>query len=152
VPAQVVRDPDLAGTRVVTLTTFALDEYVFAALSAGAGGLLVKDADRAELLRAMRVVAEGGSLLSPAVTRRVIEEFGTRRTAANPHPHPHMLTARERAWVGTGKSNEEIAAALVVSPATVRAHVGRAMLKLDARDRAALVVLAVQSGLAPGFI
>ncbi|HEX3611361.1 MAG TPA: response regulator transcription factor [Sporichthyaceae bacterium] len=152
---EVVRDPGLGRTRVVMLTTFALDEYVFAALAAGASGFLVKDADPAELLRAVRVVAEGGCLLSPAVTRRVIEEFGTRRAAPRPHPQLHLLTTRERemvAWVGTGRSNDEIAAALVPSPATVRTHVGRAMLKLDARDRAQLVVFALQSGLAPGTV
>lgn len=149
--AGITTDSTLSGTRVVMLTTFALDEYVFTALRDGASGFLVKDADPAELLRAVRVVADGGSLLSPEVTRRVISEFGTRRGAASaPHPSLHLLTAREReiaGWVATGASNDEIAEALVLSPATVRTHVGRAMLKLNARDRAQLVVFAMQSGL-----
>lgn len=147
----ITSDPTLSGTRVVMLTTFALDEYVFTALSAGASGFLVKDAEPAELLRAIRVVAEGESLLSPEVTRRVIQQFSTRpERAADPHPALGSLTARERemvAWVATGASNEEIAARLVLSPATVRTHVGRAMLKLGARDRAQLVVFAIRSGL-----
>lgn len=150
--AEITADPSLAETRVVVLTTFSLDEYVFTALSAGASGFLVKDSDPAELLHAIRVVADGGSLLSPAVTRRVIEEFGTRRTSGMPHPLLHLLTEREKeiaGWVATGASNDEIAEALVLSPATVRTHVGRAMVKLGARDRAQLVVFAMQSGLAP---
>jgi DNA-binding NarL/FixJ family response regulator len=144
-------DPALGAVRVIVLTTFELDEYVFAALSAGASGFVLKDGEPAELLRAVRVVAEGGSLLSPTVTRRVIEHFTAgpaRRTT--PHPGVAELTEREReivAWVATGASNDEIAAALVVSPATVRTHVSRAMLKLRARDRAQLVVFAIESGL-----
>ncbi len=149
--AEVTADPALSATRVVMLTTFSLDEYVFQALSSGASGFLVKDAEPAELLRAIRVVADGGSLLSPAVTRRVIEEFGVRRSGAvRPHPQLHLLTEREKeiaGWVATGASNDEIAEALVLSPATVRTHVGRAMVKLGARDRAQLVVFAMQSGL-----
>jgi DNA-binding NarL/FixJ family response regulator len=143
-------DPALAAVRVIVLTTFELDEYVFAALAAGASGFVLKDGEPAELLRAVRVVAEGGSLLSPTVTRRVIEHFTAgpaRRTT--PHPGVAELTEREReivAWVATGASNDEIAAALVVSPATVRTHVSRAMLKLRARDRAQLVVFAIESG------
>lgn len=151
--AEITADPALAATRVVMLTTFSLDEYVFTALSSGASGFLVKDAEPAELLRAIRVVAEGGSLLSPAVTRRVIEEFGVRRSGTGtPHPLLHLLTDREKeiaGWVATGASNDEIAEALVLSPATVRTHVGRAMVKLGARDRAQLVVFAMQSGLTP---
>src|SRR5690606_29841852 len=104
-----------------------------------------------ELVRAVRVVADGGSLLSPSVTRRVIGHFaGSAPGRSTPHPDLHRLTEREReivAWVATGRSNEEIAAELVVSPATVRTHVSRAMVKLGARDRAQLVVFAVQSGL-----
>jgi DNA-binding NarL/FixJ family response regulator len=151
--AEVTADPELAYTRIVMLTTFSLDEYVFTALQNGASGFLVKDSDPAELLRAVRVVADGGSLLSPAVTRRVIEEFGSRRApggASAPHPQLHLLTEREKeiaGWVATGASNDEIADALVLSPATVRTHVGRAMVKLGARDRAQLVVFAMQSGL-----
>ncbi len=139
-------------TRVIVLTTFELDEYVFEALRAGASGFLTKDAEPDELLRAIRVVAAGDSLLSPAVTRRVIERFGAAPGAAPPlrvHPDLHLLTEREReivGWVATGLSNDEIAAGLVVSPATVRTHVSRALIKLGARDRAQLVVIAYQSG------
>jgi DNA-binding NarL/FixJ family response regulator len=148
---QIGADPALAGVRVIVLTTFELDEYVFAALAAGASGFVLKDGEPAELLRAIRVVADGGSLLSPTVTRRVIEHFtaGPARRST-PHPGVAELTEREReivAWVATGRSNDEIAAALVVSPATVRTHVSRAMLKLRARDRAQLVVFAIESGL-----
>ena len=147
----VTADPALADVRVVMLTTFELDEYVFEALRHGASGFLLKDADPASLLEAIRVVADGGSLLAPSVTRRVIAEFGSgsRRT---PHPQLDQLTDRERemvAWVATGMSNQEIAQQLVVSPDTVRTHVSRAMVKLAARDRAQLVVFAIQSGLEP---
>ncbi len=147
---EITADPALAAVRVVVLTTFELDEYVFEALSGGASGFVLKDADPADLLRAVRVVADGGSLLSPSVTRRVIERFsgGGRRGA--PHPRLGELTERERemvAWVATGRSNDEIAAELVISPATVRTHVSRAMLKLGARDRAQLVVFGIESGL-----
>ena len=146
----ITADPDLEDVRVVMLTTFELDEYVFEALRGGASGFLLKDADPGELLHAIRVVAEGGSLLAPSVTRRVIAEFAGRGgAAASPHPEMHRLTEREReivGWVATGRSNDEIAERLVVSPATVRTHVGRAMVKLHARDRAQLVVFAGQSG------
>ena len=149
--ADIAGDPALAGVRVIMLTTFELDEYVFEALRTGASGFLLKDAEPAELLHAIRVVAGGGSLLAPSVTRRVIEQF-MGRSPHTPDPHPRMreLTDREReivAWVATGRSNDEIARELVVSPATVRTHVGRAMLKLGARDRAQLVVFAMRSGL-----
>jgi DNA-binding NarL/FixJ family response regulator len=150
---EIAADPALAGTRVVVLTTFELDEYVFEALRAGASGFLVKDSDPADLLRAVRVVADGGSLLSPTVTRRVIEQFGTGAPGrATPHPELGRLTERERelvSWVATGLSNDEIARRLFLSPATVRTHVSRAMVKLHARDRAQLVVFAYQSGLTP---
>ncbi len=144
--------PELAGIRVIVLTTFELDEYVFEALRDGASGFLIKNTEPAELLHAVRVVAAGESLLSPTVTRRVIGEFVARRTR-RPAPHPGLrtLTQRERevmALVAEGLSNEEIAERLVVSPATVRTHVSRAMGKLGARDRAQLVVVAFQSGLA----
>jgi DNA-binding NarL/FixJ family response regulator len=145
---EITADPDLAAVRVVMLTTFGLDEYVFAALRAGASGFVLKDADPGELVRAVRVVADGGSLLSPAVTRRVIEQFAGARPA-EPHPDLSRLTEREREIVGqvaTGRSNDEIAAELALSPATVRTHVSRAMVKLGARDRAQLVVFAIQSG------
>jgi DNA-binding NarL/FixJ family response regulator len=150
--AQVTADPDLADVKVVMLTTFELDDYVFAALRGGASGFVLKDAEPDELLRAVRVVAAGGSLLSPSVTRRVIDHFaGPAAAPAVRHPQLDQLTEREKeivAWVATGRSNDEIAAELVVSPATVRTHVSRAMVKLGARDRAQLVVFAVQSGLA----
>jgi DNA-binding NarL/FixJ family response regulator len=148
---EITADARLAAVRVIMLTTFELDEYVFEALRAGASGFLLKDAEPDELLRAVRAVADGGSLLSPSVTRRVIEHFaGASPRHPTPHPELDRLTEREReivAWVATGRSNDEIAAELVVSPATVRTHVSRAMVKLRARDRAQLVVFAVQSGL-----
>ena len=145
-------DPALVSVRVVVLTTFELDEYVFEALRGGASGFLIKDTEPAELLRAIRVVAAGESLLSPTVTKRLIGEFvaGPQRTFA-PHPQLRTLTEREREIVGQvaeGLTNDEIAAKLVLSPATVRTHVSRAMVKLHARDRAQLVVFAYQSGLA----
>jgi DNA-binding NarL/FixJ family response regulator len=149
--AEISADPTLTDVRVIMLTTFELHEYVFEALRGGASGFLVKDADPADLLRAIRAVADGGSLLSPSVTRTVIQEFaGQTRPTNAPHPGLERLTDRERemvAWVATGRSNDEIARELVVSPATVRTHVGRAMLKLGARDRAQLVVFAYESGL-----
>jgi DNA-binding NarL/FixJ family response regulator len=148
---RITEDPELAAVRVVVLTTFELDEYVFEALAAGASGFVLKDGEPGDLLRAIRVVAEGGSLLSPTVTRRVIEQFAAAPARrAVPRPGIAELTEREReivAWVATGRSNDEIAEALVVSPATVRTHVSRAMLKLRARDRAQLVVFAIESGL-----
>ena len=148
---RITEDPALGAVRVIMLTTFELDEYVFEALAAGASGFVLKDGDPVELLQAIRVVSEGGSLLSPSVTRRVIDQFATGPTRRNtPHPAIGELTEREReivAWVATGRSNDEIAGALFLSPATVRTHVSRSMLKLHARDRAQLVVFAIQSGL-----
>jgi DNA-binding NarL/FixJ family response regulator len=140
-------DEALGRTRVIVVTTFEIDEYVFRAIQAGASGFLVKDAVPAELARAIRVVVAGEALLSPTVTKRVIGMFGRSST---PLPGLDDLTDRERelvAWVATGRSNEEIARELRISPATVRTHVGRAMLKLRARDRAQLVVFAIQNGL-----
>jgi DNA-binding NarL/FixJ family response regulator len=150
--SEITADPALAGTRVVMLTTFGLDEYVFEALHAGASGFVLKDADPEELLRAVRVVASGESLLSPAVTSSVIAQFARRGPGRAAHPRIGDLTEREReiaGWVTTGMSNDEIAARLVVSTDTVRTHVSRAMVKLQARDRAQLVVFAIQSGLGP---
>jgi DNA-binding NarL/FixJ family response regulator len=147
---QITSDPALTGVRVIMLTTFELDEYVFDALQAGAAGFLIKDSDPADMLRAIRLVAGGESLLSPSVTRRVIESFTSRSALRRPHPRLAELTERERevlGLIGEGLSNEEIAARLVVSPATARTHVSRAMVKLGARDRAQLVVIAYQSGL-----
>ena len=148
--ASVAADPALSSVRVVMLTTFELDEYVFEALRSGASGFLLKDAEPASLLSAIRVVAAGGSLLAPSVTRRVIEEFSSRQRASTPHPRLGDLTERERdilGWVATGRSNAEIAGELHLSADTVRTHVSRAMVKLQARDRAQLVVFAIESGL-----
>ncbi len=147
---QITAEPELAGVRVIMLTTFELDEYVFDALQAGAAGFLIKDSEPADMLRAVRLVAAGESLLSPSVTRRVIESFTSRSALRRPHPRLAELTERERevlSLIGEGLSNEEIAGRLVVSPATARTHVSRAMIKLGARDRAQLVVIAYQSGL-----
>jgi DNA-binding NarL/FixJ family response regulator len=148
---RIAAEPAMAVTRVVMLTTFDFDRYVFEALRAGASGFLIKDAAPADLLRGIRVVAGGDELLSPTVTRRLIQEFvhrpGSRRT---PAPNLNTLTEREceiAAWVATGLANEEIAERLNLSPATVRTHVSHAMLKLQARDRAQLVVFAIQAGL-----
>jgi DNA-binding NarL/FixJ family response regulator len=148
---RIAADPDLAGTKVLVLTTFELDEYVFDALRSGASGFLLKDTKPVELLRAIRLVAAGEALLSPSVTRRVVREFANRAPrVSRPHPRLGTLTDRERqivGLVGEGLNNEEIAERLVVSPATARTHVSRAMIKLAARDRAQLVVFAYQSGL-----
>ncbi|MGH3488315.1 MAG: response regulator transcription factor [Actinopolymorphaceae bacterium] len=148
---RICADPELTDTKVIVLTTFELDEYVFDALRYGASGFLLKDTKPAELLQAIRLVAEGGALLSPSVTRRVVREFASRSPrAVKPHPQLDTLTDREReivGLVGEGLSNDEIAGRLVVSPATARTHVSRAMIKLAARDRAQLVVFAYQSGL-----
>jgi DNA-binding NarL/FixJ family response regulator len=144
-------DPRLSETKVVMLTTFELDEYVFEALSSGASGFLIKDSDPADFVRAIRAAANGESLLSPSVTKRVISSFtGNRPATHKPHPLLGELTDRERevlALVGEGLSNDEIAERLVVSPATARTHVSRTMIKLQARDRAQLVVIAYQAGL-----
>ncbi|YAL82410.1 response regulator [Dermacoccaceae bacterium W4C1] len=164
---QICADPELGQVRVVVLTTFDLDEYVFAALRAGAAGFLVKHTEPEELLRAIRVVAAGDSLLSPNVTRRLIHHFAggdpedsatVGRATHGRSDHDELLvrslTERERAvveLVAQGRSNGEIAALWFVSQATVRTHVSRAMTKVHARDRAQLVVLAYQLGLAqPG--
>jgi DNA-binding NarL/FixJ family response regulator len=148
---RIAADPALGGTRVVVLTTFEVDAYVFDALRYGASGFLTKDTKPAELIRAVRLVAAGEALLSPSVTRRVVREFASRPARVRrPHPRLDALTDREReivGLVGEGLSNEEIATRLVVSPATARTHVSRAMVKLSARDRAQLVVFAYQSGL-----
>jgi DNA-binding NarL/FixJ family response regulator len=148
---RILSDRDLHGTRVIVLTTFEIDEYVFDALRHGASGFLLKDTKPAEILQAIRLVADGAALLSPSVTRRLIREFiSDSRRPTRPHPYLHSLTDRERevvALVGEGLSNDQIADRLVISPATARTHVSRAMIKLSARDRAQLVVFAYQSGL-----
>jgi len=152
---RVVADPSLAGVRVVILTTFELDEYVFEAVRNGASGFLVKDTEPAELLAGIRAVAAGDALLSPGVTRRLIAEFADRSRGSLDAATLAVLTDRERevvGLVGTGLNNEEIAARLFMSPATAKTHVSRAMTKLGARDRAQLVVIAYESGLVrPGW-
>ena len=145
-----VGDTRLGGVRVVILTNFGLDEYIFRALRAGASGFLLKDTQPAELLGALRVVMSGDSLLSPAVTRRLISEFVSWPPDAIAAAGMETLTNRERevvALVAHGLSNDEIADVMVVSPTTAKTHVSRAMVKLGARDRAQLVVFAYQSGL-----
>jgi DNA-binding NarL/FixJ family response regulator len=153
---EVASDSGLADVRIVILTTFELDEYVFEALRSGASGFLVKDTEPVDLLAAVRLVASGEALLSPSVTRRVIEEFASRAKQPPPSEALDELTERERevmALVAEGLSNEEIADRLVVSPATAKTHVSRAMVKLGARDRAQLVVLAYEHGLVrPGWV
>ncbi|CAL9281485.1 MULTISPECIES: response regulator transcription factor [unclassified Streptomyces] len=153
---RVTGDPRLAAVRVVMLTTFELDEYVFEAIRSGASGFLVKDTEPDELLRAVRAVVAGDALLSPGVTRRLIAEFAARSKAPAAAVGLEELTERERevmALVGLGLSNEEIARRLVVSPLTAKTHVSRTMVKLGARDRAQLVVLAYESGLVrPGWL
>jgi len=146
---RIAADPELAGVHVVMLTNYGLDEYVFDALRAGACGFLVKDTEPADLLHGIRVAARGEALLSPSITRRLIDEFVSRRPEPAAGGLPE-LTNRERevvALVGRGLSNDEIAAHMVISPATAKTHVSRAMTKLDARDRAQLVVFAYEAGL-----
>ncbi|MGK5694220.1 response regulator [Streptomyces sp. URMC 128] len=153
---RVTEDPDLKDVKVVMLTTFELDEYVFEAIRSGASGFLVKDTEPDELLRAVRAVVAGDALLSPGVTRRLIAEFAARSKEPAAVGALAGLTERERevmALVGIGLSNEEIARRLVVSPLTAKTHVSRTMVKLGARDRAQLVVLAYESGLVrPGWL
>jgi DNA-binding NarL/FixJ family response regulator len=148
-------DGQLAGVRVVILTTFELDEYVFEAIRSGASGFLVKDTEPDELVQAVRVVAGGDALLSPSVTRRLIGEFAARAKAPHDTGGLDELTDREQevlALVADGLSNTEIAKRLYLSPATAKTHVSRAMIKLRARDRAQLVVIAYESGLVrPGW-
>jgi DNA-binding NarL/FixJ family response regulator len=152
---RIAADPSLQDVRVVILTTFGLDEYVFEAIRSGASGFLVKDTEPDELLQAVRVVAGGEALLSPSVTRRLIEEFAAHAKEPQPTEGLDQLTARERevmALVAAGLSNDEIARRLFVSPATAKTHVSRSMIKLGARDRAQLVVIAYESGLVrPGW-
>jgi DNA-binding NarL/FixJ family response regulator len=147
---QIVADPRLAGVRVVILTNYGLDEYIFRALRAGASGFLLKDTHPAELLQALRVAERGDALLSPAVTRRLINEFVALPPDVLAAAGMESLTNRERevvALVAHGLNNDEIAETMVLSPTTAKTHVSRAMTKLGARDRAQLVVFAYQSGL-----
>ncbi|MCX5418815.1 response regulator transcription factor [Streptomyces sp. NBC_00078] len=153
---RITDDEALRGVKVVMLTTFELDEYVFEAIRSGASGFLVKDTEPDELLRAVRAVVDGDALLSPGVTRRLIAEFAARSKEPAAKGALGQLTERERevmALVGIGLSNDEIARRLVVSPLTAKTHVSRTMVKLGARDRAQLVVLAYESGLVrPGWL
>jgi DNA-binding NarL/FixJ family response regulator len=152
---QIAADPRLDGVKVVILTTFDLDDYVYGALRAGASGFLVKDTEPAELIHAVRVVARGDALLAPSVTRRLIAEFAGRIKRPEPGPELNALTERERevlVLVAGGLSNDEIAARLVLSPATAKTHVSRILTKLRLRDRAQLVVLAYEAGMiTPGW-
>jgi DNA-binding NarL/FixJ family response regulator len=142
--------------KVIILTTFDLDDYVYGALRAGASGFLVKDTEPMELIHGVRVVARGDALLAPAVTRRLIAEFAGRVDRPAPSPRLNSLTERERevmVLVAAGLSNDEIAAKLVLSPATAKTHVSRIMTKLAARDRAQLVVMAYESAMIkPGWL
>ncbi|MFJ3019360.1 response regulator [Streptomyces tendae] len=147
---RIAADPALAAVRVVILTNYGLDEYVFEALRAGASGFLLKDTEPADLLQAIDVVAHGEALLSPSVTRTLIGEFVARPPDRTTAPGLDSLTRRERevtALAARGLSNEEIAAHMVISPLTAKTHISRAMTKLGARDRAQLVVFAYESGL-----
>ncbi|MCM4076151.1 response regulator [Paractinoplanes hotanensis] len=148
--ARIAADPGLGGVRVLMLTNYGLDEYVFAALRAGASGFLLKDADPADLLQAVAVVARGDALLAPAVTRTLISEFVSSRPPDQPTAGREVLTAREQEVAGLvarGLTNDEIADRMVISPLTAKTHVNRAMTKLHCRDRAQLVVWAYESGL-----
>lgn len=151
----IAAEPTLTGTHVIILTTFELDEYVFEALRNGASGFLLKDTEPVDLLAAIRVVAAGDALMSPSITRRLIAEFASRSRPTISSDVLDVLTEREReivGLVGEGLTNAEIAERLVVSPATAKTHVSRAMTKLHVRDRAQLVVIAYETGLVrPGW-
>ena len=143
-------DPTLSGTRVLVLTTFDLDEYVYAALRAGASGFLLKDAGPSELLQAIRTVAAGDALIAPSITRRLISEFAARPDPLQTPARLADLTEREREilrYVAAGDSNAEIAGRLVISPLTAKTHVSHILTKLGCRDRAQLVTLAYETGL-----
>jgi DNA-binding NarL/FixJ family response regulator len=147
---RIAADERLARVKIIILTTFDLDEYIYEALRAGASGFLVKDTEPIDLIRGIQAVARGDALLSPSVTRRLLAEFATLTSKTAPVPDLAALTERERevmVLVAGGLSNEEIAERLVISPATAKTHVSRAMVKLGARDRAQLVVFAYESGL-----
>ncbi|MFV2175080.1 response regulator [Actinomadura sp. LOL_016] len=147
---RIARDRRLDDVRVVILTTFDLDEYVYGALRAGATGFLLKDTEPEELIHAVRVAARGDALITPSVTRRLIAEFAGRVTAPAPGARLNALTDREREvmlLVAGGLSNDQIAAKLVLSPATAKTHVSRIMSKLDVRDRSQLVVMAYESAM-----
>ena len=153
---RIAADDDLAGVKVVILTTFETDEYVYQALRSGASGFLVKDCEPEDLIRAIRVVARGEALLSPSVTRRLINNLAGQGRAAGhvarsvPGHDLSRLTEREReilCLVAEGLSNDEVAVRLYLSPLTIKTHVSRILAKLDARDRAQLVVIAYETGL-----
>jgi DNA-binding NarL/FixJ family response regulator len=152
---QIAADSRLAAVRVIILTTFGLDEYLFDALRYGASGFLVKDTEPADLVTAVRVVAAGDALISPGMTRRLVEEFAARAKPSRAARELAVLTSRERevlSLVAGGLTNDEIGGRLYMSPATARTHVSRAMTKLGARDRTQLVVLAYETGLVrPGW-
>lgn len=152
---RITADAGLSQTRVLVLTTFELDEYVFGALDAGASGFLLKGGEPADLVQAIRIVAGGESLLAPSVTRRLIDTYVSRPRAASTVEREGMdeLTIREREVLGlvaTGLTNAEIAESLHLSPLTAKTHVSRILMKLGARDRVQLVVIAYQSGIAGG--
>lgn len=153
---RIAADERLDGVKVVILTTFDLDDYVYGALRAGASGFLVKDTEPEELVHAVRVAARGDALISPGITRRLIAEFAGRLGRPDPSPRLNALTEREREvmrLVAGGLTNDEIAARLVLSPATAKTHVSRIMTKLHIRDRSQLVVLAYESGMVtPGWL
>jgi len=152
---RITSDPRLAGTRIIILTTFELDEYIAEAVRAGAAGFLLKDTEPAELIRAVRVVHDGDALLSPSVTRRIMAQLALHSRAAAEPLALEQITGRERevlALVGEGLNNAEIAERLFITPLTAKTHVSRIMSKLMVRDRAQLVVLAYESGLVrPGW-
>jgi DNA-binding NarL/FixJ family response regulator len=152
---RIAADLRLTRARIVILTTFDLDEYLFDALRSGASGFLLKDAEPADLVSAVRIVSAGDSLISPKMTRRLIAEFAIRARATQPARLLDVLTERERqvmALVAGGLSNDEIAAELIISRETARTHVSRAMTKLAVRDRTQLAVLAYETGLVrPGW-
>ncbi|MEV4568673.1 response regulator transcription factor [Nonomuraea sp. NPDC049419] len=153
---RIAGDQALGDVKVIILTTFDLDDYVYGALRAGASGFLVKDTEPAELIHAVRVVARGDALIAPSITRRLIAEFAGRVKRPDPGPELNALTDRERevmTLVAGGLSNDEIAARLVVSPATAKTHVSRILTKLGVRDRAQLVVIAYEAGMiTPGWL
>ncbi|UED84839.1 response regulator [Streptomyces profundus] len=153
---KIVGNERLSEVRVVILTTFDVDDYVYGALRAGASGFLVKDTEPMELLHAIRVCARGDALIAPTITRRLIAEFAGRVKQPAPSPRLNALTERERevmVLVGAGLTNDEIARRLVLSPATAKTHVSRIMTKLAVRDRAQLVILAYETGMiTPGWM
>lgn len=147
---RIALDPRLAGVHVVILTSYGFDEYVLDALRAGAAGFLVKDIEPEDLLHAVRVAARGDALLSPSITRRLIDRYVSQPPRRGVGTTLHALTNREReavALVAEGLSNDEVAASMVITPLTAKTHINRAMAKLHARDRGQLVVLAYESGL-----